>query len=310
MQSLTHCRRGSPPQVRGKRMLGIGNAKNGGITPAGAGKTRQPQVPKSGGWDHPRRCGENCIVQRNLSEGQGSPPQVRGKLPPRCAPPARRGITPAGAGKTYSNPNRASSGQDHPRRCGENAAYKTPKLHASGSPPQVRGKHRTAIPNASRIGITPAGAGKTAVGKRQCVNNRDHPRRCGENGVAAACTARYQGSPPQVRGKPEEYGLITIDEWITPAGAGKTFECRTTKLIRQDHPRRCGENISSLTLMPNGMRITPAGAGKTDAVYGKYLYVEDHPRRCGENTIIELLPSEIRGSPPQVRGKLEYITEV
>ena len=51
--------RGSPPQVRGKPLHLCGGSNPHGITPAGAGKTRQPQVPKSGGWDHPRRCGEN-----------------------------------------------------------------------------------------------------------------------------------------------------------------------------------------------------------------------------------------------------------
>ena len=32
---------------------------------------------------------------------------------------------------------------------------------------------------------------------------------------------------------------------ITPAGAGKTQLSRYLKYSREDHPRRCGENIST-----------------------------------------------------------------
>ena len=96
---------------------------------------------------------------------------------------------------------------------------------------------------------------------------------------------------------------------------------------KQDHPRRCGEN--SMELIQNayqggsppqvrgkqqspfkkvaGFRITPAGAGKTRlAEYAQQL-AEDHPRRCGENLWAWFIVDSIRGSPPQVRGKLKNI---
>ena len=71
-----------------------------------------------------------------------------------------------------------------------------------GSPPQVRGKPRLRLyPRAIR-GITPAGAGKTAL--RECFDrfDEDHPRRCGENGLKLPDSMKQSGSPPQVRGKP------------------------------------------------------------------------------------------------------------
>ena len=72
-------------------------------------------------------------------------------------------ITPAGAGKTGDRKNFASSGQDHPRRCGENALEDSSEAHCLGSPPQVRGKrvYIESIPTVHRI--TPAGAGKTST---------------------------------------------------------------------------------------------------------------------------------------------------
>ena len=74
------CRnQGSPPQVRGKRLMCGFCVPELGITPAGAGKTRHKADHDKRPEDHPRRCGENHI-QRKLSVcKQGSPPQVRGK---------------------------------------------------------------------------------------------------------------------------------------------------------------------------------------------------------------------------------------
>ena len=50
---------GSPPQVRGKRGYVPVGGHDGGITPAGAGKTIIAHFNSSCNQDHPRRCGEN-----------------------------------------------------------------------------------------------------------------------------------------------------------------------------------------------------------------------------------------------------------
>ena len=50
---------GSPPQVRGKPNSDTRAVITCRITPAGAGKTRQPPLNSRNRWDHPRRCGEN-----------------------------------------------------------------------------------------------------------------------------------------------------------------------------------------------------------------------------------------------------------
>ena len=51
----------------------------------------------------------------------------------------------------------------------------------TGSPPQVRGKHGSNRNCRCLAGITPAGAGKTAVKPSLILSIGDHPRRCGEN---------------------------------------------------------------------------------------------------------------------------------
>ena len=72
--------RGSPPQVRGKPHTDAAAIRPTGITPAGAGKTRQ----------------DDELREKEI----GSPPQVRGKLQAAFKRICGGGITPAGAGKT------------------------------------------------------------------------------------------------------------------------------------------------------------------------------------------------------------------
>ena len=52
----------------------------------------------------------------------------------------------------------------------------------------------------------------------------------------------FDGSPPQVRGKPFAQLYIKLRLRITPAGAGKTGTTIGTEVANGDHPRRCGEN--------------------------------------------------------------------
>ena len=86
----------------------------------------------------------------------------------------------------------------------------------------MRGKPHTDAAAIRPTGITPAGAGKTALMPDGGAVKWDHPRRCGENSTVSDFFAFAQGSPPQVRGKLAD---VTIDDdmiGITPAGAGKT----------------------------------------------------------------------------------------
>ena len=97
--------------------------------------------------------------------------------------------------------------------------------------------------------------------------------------------------------------------------------------MKKDHPRRCGENLSTgkilksipgsppqvrgklvlLLLVSALFGITPAGAGKTPHSRLKMNYHWDHPRRCGENLQYYLTFYDNLGSPPQVRGKRMHL---
>ena len=192
------------------------------ITPAGAGKTSRNSKKRTTGRDHPRRCGENSGIGILGLFIDGSPPQVRGKLPHYLHFQPHHRITPAGAGKTFKSFIVGCDTKDHPRRCGENASGSRAAAVPYGSPPQVRGKRDNLHFGRGHIRITPAGAGKTTAEVWNEHSKKDHPRRCGENLRAKSKATRGQGSPPQVRGKRACLSVFTLSKRITPAGAGKT----------------------------------------------------------------------------------------
>ena len=91
---------GSPPRVRGKRTATCLLVPEARITPARAGKTCSSLRARRSARDHPRACGENDMDANFIDDEVGSPPRVRGKLPPRRAYLRQGRITPARAGKT------------------------------------------------------------------------------------------------------------------------------------------------------------------------------------------------------------------
>ncbi len=113
---------------------------------------------------------------------------------------------------------------------------------------------------------------------------------------------------------------------ITPADAGKTLSERVRIRSCWDHPRGCGENVARNNTdsrkpgSPPRMRgkpvakqlrhrrvgITPADAGKTLQYALQHCAVQDHPRGCGENCFLAHPASSCTGSPPRMRGKLNF----
>ena len=90
---------GSPPHVRGKAVLHIGDLGYCGITPAYAGKRSPRRRTNSFSRDHPRICGEKLYFFSKLETMRGSPPHMRGKGDVAHMTMKEIGITPAYAGK-------------------------------------------------------------------------------------------------------------------------------------------------------------------------------------------------------------------
>ena len=110
-----------------------------------------------------------------------------------------------------------------------------------GSPPPMRGKARQVRPMQTRLGITPAHAGKSNDAPSLYAKHMDHPRPCGEKTVAASIVIRMAGSPPPMRGKGYARDSRVIGVRITPAHAGKRPGVALLIENVRDHPRPCGE---------------------------------------------------------------------
>ena len=155
----------------------------------------------------------------------------------------------------------------------------------------------------------------------------DHPRVCGEKKMIDEIWQCKRGSPPRMRGKEVCKKVNPISTRITPAYAGKSVHLQAAYACREDHPRVCGEKLSSLISVcsilgsPPRMRgkaahraqavpaegITPAYAGKRRAGVRACSAPRDHPRVCGEKPTMKNTYHTAKGSPPRMRGKVSFL---
>ena len=234
---------GSPPRMRGKEQTRSATHQLGRITPAYAGKRSEPWPTPCPAGDHPRVCREKRRNSRDPEVGQGSPPPVRGK---------------------------------------DTAVQREPFLAGIPPPPRMQGKGNFHVVTHTKVGITPARAGKSCPPQAPTFTRQDHPRVCGEKFGAFRSNAEQPGSPPRMRGKALCGQLQQIANGITPAYAGKRSSEYLHTTMFGDHPRVCGEKKcrslflfiyrgspprmrgKGFTLKKTGCRhgITPAYAGK------------------------------------------------
>ena len=110
---------GSPPRVRGTVLPGRCPLRRHRITPACAGNRLTYIGRLTAPKDHPRVCGEQCMVGRGAGKDGGSPPRVRGTGFFFFLPNPKIRITPACAGNSFLRSAKGVTFRDHPRVCGE-----------------------------------------------------------------------------------------------------------------------------------------------------------------------------------------------
>ena len=214
---------GSPSRMRGKEGDELGLGQTIRITPACAVKRADGAGGREAVGDHPRACGEKCLLYRRPPTASGSPPRVRGKGLSSGRLTVQAGITPACAGKSIRPTAIPPQSRDHPRVCGEKHTAQRATVPGVGSPPRVRGKGAAVAVIAKEHGITPARAGKRAFYPALQGRSEDHPRACGEKAFQGPAYRLPWGSPPRVRGKVHKITLSFLSAGITPAYAGKSF---------------------------------------------------------------------------------------
>ena len=210
-------------------------------------------------------CGEKSAPRITSPVSWGSPPHVRGKggdLSGRVSPDR---ITPACAGKSGTVGAVGNAIGDHPRMCGEKAAFQRLHLAMLGSPPHVRGKDLQRPRQHRGTGITPACAGKSFCFRSSSVRTWDHPRMCGEKGSRYREQIYSLGSPPHVRGK------VTF-----------VIECPQ---LPKDHPRMCGEKVLLWAGLARSMGSPPHVRGKACLLCFLPIRTGITPACAGKSTI-------------------------
>ena len=131
------------------------------LTPAHAGKTARGRGRRRTQRAHPRTCGENMAMPRNVRSRTGSSPLTRGKHRDLRRIEREAGLIPTHAGKTAASRRRPRTSGAHPRSRRENPSMPGGTYVDEGSSPLTRGKLDAVQRETVRVGLIPAHAGKT-----------------------------------------------------------------------------------------------------------------------------------------------------
>ncbi len=187
---------------------------------------------------------------------------MRGKDGCCNAGTCQKRITPAHAGKSNNDKTLGILYEDHPRSCGEKTKNFSNRFPVSGSPPLMRGKETQEKHSPRHQRITPAHAGKSKPAVNEQLYIKDHPRSCGEKTKNFSNRFPVSGSPPLMRGKETQEKHSPRHQRITPAHAGKSKPAVNEQLYIKDHPRSCGEKVSTLSGKSSNGGSPPLMRGK------------------------------------------------
>ena len=216
-----------------------------GIIPALAGNTsRQPAASNTIG-DHPRACGEHVTVPQDAILTAGSSPRLRGTPSASRRSPTVRGSSPRLRGTQRHYTLDYSKVTIIPALAGNTEARTVLDTVQTVSSPRLRGTHTGPAVSGRRRGIIPALAGNTR--RRSCLWHAtwDHPRACGEHSTVAFCASMTTGSSPRLRGTHGSDVHPVVRAGIIPALAGNTQQTNRPLSGNRDHPRACGEHLTS-----------------------------------------------------------------
>ena len=187
----------------------------------------------------------------------------------------------------------------------------------------MRGRHHAGRRTGRAPRNTPADAGTTWGTLSEGFGWLEHPRGCGDDGLAAVPVRGGEGTPPRMRGRLVIKPLPGIAQWNTPADAGTTLGVGASAPLLSEHPRGCGDDRPArcehpcLTGTPPRMRgrlaermrarvstrNTPADAGTTPAPGSSPPSDPEHPRGCGDDDGHFLGCPRTGGTPPRMRGR-------
>ena len=207
-----------------------------------------------------------------------------------------------------STPRRAPSGtssplatRDHPRMCGEQGEMHTAVWQRLESPPP-RGTVDPGGDGQVVLGIIPACAGSSNLGKRIVNLFRDHPRACGEQLVCCRIVTKGEGSSPRMRGAVCRGLCRAVRVGIIPACAGSRYKSRNQRGRIRDHPRVCEEQLIKSKVNAGNQGSSPRVRGAALRALFWSLGRGIIPACAGSSVNVVEPAAEQGGSSPRVRG--------
>ena len=164
--------------------------------------------------------------------------------------------------------------RDHPRVCGEHTCAEVDGADLTGSSPRMRGTRSLFSGQFRARGIIPAYAGNTLYALRVSGFHWDHPRVCGEHPPPPPEPTEDLGSSPRMRGTRRLHRLLRGRPGIIPAYAGNTVSWPRSTIQRRDHPRVCGEHLSTVA-------VSDATTGSSPRMRGTQIKLTEQRPRLG-----------------------------
>ena len=215
-----------------------------------------------------------------------------------------------------------SSASVHPRACGEQPYQFGHYSSRSGSSPRLRGTVLTTWGETSVDRFIPAPAGNRVVCANVDAMRAVHPRACGEQTSRLTKASRSTGSSPRLRGTGGTPALVVRVDRFIPAPAGNSHCGSAGETARSVHPRACGEQPVSETMVESSVgssprlrgtgqgglleglarRFIPAPAGNSARLAESLRGSSVHPRACGEQFNAFKGWVTDAGSSPRLRG--------
>ena len=130
-----------------------------------------------------------------------------------------------------------------------------------GSSPHARGAQVLVLGDGAAVGIIPACAGSTRMGRMSAYCRWDHPRMRGEHAAGAWWEPQTKGSSPHARGARAGRGQLLIKGGIIPACAGSTRSPEWGRAFSRDHPRMRGEHSRLPPLASKSRGSSPHARG-------------------------------------------------
>ena len=213
-------------------------------------------------------------------------------------------FTPAYAGTIRYHAIRHLQCQVHPRVCGDDPQSFEATQKCQGSPPHVRGRWKKKICCMGSQRFTPACTGTIFSLLLKIVNEKGHPRVCGDDLPSVSLRRRCTGSPPRMRGRCEVISIFLSSNRVHPRMCGDDFPTKIRFSFNQGSPPRMRGRLIATFYGHVPVGVTPAYAGTMATPVFSFFEAKGHPRVCGDNLLRTSYQHYITGSPPRMRGRL------